>query len=677
MTEMGTHEQKTWWEFTRARQDRLQLDLQWYVQNSWYLGDTDVFFDERGGSGAEVYRVSYSRPRSQRVRPINWIGKAVDIRVAKQMKAEPTLDCAPASAESKDILSARAARDWLRSLWSRERLGARRRTLYINRIVTGNSFAKVFFDSELGPKKKTKVPCEMCEGESKLVVDGFDLPCPTCNGKGFIEDKETPRGDVGIEFIPPWDIYPAPNARSIETSPYIFHAYRISEDEARERYEIDGDLSPSSSLEEGDSQFSRWARQNRVADQESSDIYVLERYDRPAFGSKKPRLSILVGNQLVHPKPGSKEAEDGVGVEMKEEYGRIPIYHFRDRPAAENFWARGNVMDMISANDTVNRARANLHRHITTLAYVKWLVEKGSVSKNAINNEVGEIIEYNGVNPPRQQSPAAMPEYIMRAMADEKEAVFELAGVSRLDRGDIPPNVEAAEAFQVLIEQSDTIHGPISIEDEDVWRDIGLAAIKCAVANYDKSDDILVKTVGPGGEVEARALRSADLAGELDVRVEVGSAVVHSLALRRAQALQWYEAGLITAPEARRMSEFGIIGGEEDKEVRLQEASAMGENEDIEHGLPHETQAGVDDHKVHARVHRLAAVAAKVKGDIFAMQKFADAAIAHDQELSQIQDPESAGDGGGGGKGAEPPPPPFDATTPAQQQGAGAPDGVM
>lgn len=649
-------EQRIWWEWSEARRDRSRFDLSWFVQYAWYGGETDVFFDSTR-RGSEVYRVNSRAERSKRVRPINLIGHAIDILVSKHMKPQPIFDAAPASSDQGDIMKARASRDWLRWFYRRERVSSRRHRLMLDRAITGNGFAKVFYDPFKGPLTDKEEKCPACIGgmvdvESLAARQGMtagDLgldpyqPCPMCQGKGTRVVGRAPIGDVSIKFPSPWEIYVPPEAQDMETTPSIFHAFKISRADAAARYGVDADkLNPSSFLEEGDSDFARLAASNRTASIGDEDIYVIEKHERPPVGTEHPLTTIVVGDQIVWPREGMKEREEGRGVASETPHGRIPFFHFRFRVKPGEFFARGRVLDVISANDTVNRGRHSLDMHIRKMAQAKWVAEKGSISNKTITNEEGEVIEYTGVNAPRQISPAPMPEYVRQTIVDEEKRVYENLGISEIERGTTPPNVEAAEAFAVLIEQSETSHGPVYTLDADNWEQIGRSAVLCAIANYEDDQKRLVRVVGPGGGYEAKMLAKADLTGDVDIHVELGGKTSQSLALRRADVLRFAQAGLMDPKRAMELSEFGQVGGEFNDEARLQESVACQENDDITEGkAPHQMTVGLDDHEIHTRIHRNAALNARIAGNVELAAMLTQAAIEHEQAM--MPPPEQGG----------------------------------
>lgn len=87
----------------------------------------------------------------------------------------------------------------------------------------------------------------------------------------------------------------------------------------------------------------------------------------------------------------------------------------------------------------------------------------------------------------------------------------------------------------------------------------------------------------------------------------------------------------MTPIEARGYLEWGAILGEDSSDQRLQESAAAAENMAISSGAMHQQlmMLGADDHDVHLRCHRRAAVEAKIEGNYQLAAAYDAAALDH------------------------------------------------
>jgi len=671
-------------EFTAARTLRLPKDYEWWVAWQWYHGNTTVFFDASATRAeGQVYQVTYNR-RHRRTRPINFIGRTIDLVVAKHMRARPIFDARAATQDEHDRLAARAMRDLARHIWLQSKLTSRRRDLFLDRALTGNGFVKEYYDATIPPFTDDIRPCPTCAGAGQMPMppelgqqmmmmgQPASVPCSDCDGAGQKNMGRKPLGDAVVKPVSPWEIWPLKGVKKIEDG--CFHAFRLSKESAAAQYKLDPEtLKSTPEMREGESQFAKFARQQTISsdDVNKDMVWVIEKWLPPLPNSERPRITIVVGNQLVYPAPGSLGWESGWG-ETKEKLGRIPIHHFRLRPCAEEFWSAGLAMDMIACNDFINRARNNFHRHMMTMAYVKWLVEKGTIDKDAITDEVGEVIEFTGTEAPRQQQPAAMPEFYVRLVEQEEENIPKLAGLQEIDQGKAPPNVEAFQALHFLAEQSETVHGPIMLEDEENWREIARTACIIAIQNYNPADIRITRVAGGATKLEVQALMSSDILDTVDVVCEIGSALAHSPALRQEQVFRAVELGMLPPDRGMQLMEWGIILGEDSADDhRIQESVAAAENAAMQGGLAqHIVLQQSHDHAVHIRCHRRAALEAQLMGNLQLAEELDQACLQHALAMAPQPPPSSPP----GSPGPQPPGTanvPFDSARPGGDHGDG------
>lgn len=671
-----------WIEFEEARTERLPKDYEWWVANRWYNGDTDVFLDRRSG---QIYRPPAGKKRHRRNLPLNLTGHTIDLLVAKQMRARPTFDAGPGSfLDDMDRLAARGARTVMRFLWDKNELTAERRSLFLNRNTTGNAFLKVVWDRYWSPFYRDVKPCQACGGTGQMPMPpeyqaqmammqqqaammGQQLPpppqmppCSMCKGQGQIDNGRKPLGDVRITSVSPWEVWPIAGAKSILDGAY--HAFPMLREDASAKYAIPlEELQPASAMmDETSSDFVRLSRMGRIAEKhDENHVWVIERWLPPLAGSETPRVTVGVGNQIVWPRPGTPDFEQGWTIEGVPPYRRVPIFHFRLRPVAEQFWSNGIVLDMIAANDFVNRTRASFHRHQQTMAYTKWFYEEGSIDPDSLTAEEGEAVAFRSAEPPTQRSPASMPQFYVNIFEMEMQHIPRLAGLQDIDQGKAPPNIEAYQALHFLAEQSETVHGPVYLEDERQWRAVASAALQCAVSKYEPTLERLKRIGGGASLAEMEALLNSELSDSVDVRVEIGSALAHSPALRNAQVIELVGSGILTPQEVRQrgLLDFGISTPDEIDDRRQQEAVAVRENQQIAQGAPHQQMILMvsQDHQVHLECHRRAALEAQMRNDMQVAMAFEQAATEHMQLMQQQMAPQPAPQGGGGAGGGQPP----------------------
>lgn len=627
----------------QRRTERMDFDYRWWTAYDWYKGRTSHFYipGPPGRAGRIVER-TYMNQKQTKSKPLNLFAHAIDLVIAKQMKARPVPTCKPGP-NPRNRMQARAVKSLLLHLFTRNQLVKRRRELLLARALTGNAFVKVYFDplSTIGPFVDNMQSCPACYGQGKLPLppevqaqnqqlaqmaqmSGMPPPpapppCSTCQGKGKVNantlDPSQPTrralGEVRIEIIPPWQVYPINSKGRIEDG--VYHSFMLTKDECQARWGNLPTFDPATlkaygEWEEGKSHFEQQRDVQLIAEQEPNKVRVIEVWEPPAPGTECPILTIVVGNQIVVPRGA-----------VKERYHRVPWFHFRLRPMDEAFFAETYSIDMIDANDSVNRSRNNFDRHEALMAVAKWMVQIGSVDKKQLTNRVAEIVDYRGEKP-TIQSGTPMPDWLFRKYEDEGNKVFSLAGLQDIDRGIPPPNVEAHSALFFLAEQSEQIHGPVLVDDEATWTEIYETSFICAQTNYGEDEKRWMSLVGDPHQLEVKAIKEPDLVQSSGITCEIGGALVQSTALRQAALFEGETSGLFTRAgisgrDVVRAAEFGNLVGEDFTDHQQQDELAQYENEMLANpGYFHEATS-MHDHDVHIACHRVAAAIAAAEGN--------------------------------------------------------------
>lgn len=117
-----------------------------------------------------------------------------------------------------------------------------------------------------------------------------------------------------------------------------------------------------------------------------------------------------------------------------------PILGFYGQGLAEILMYR-----QFDINRTINRIQKCIHRMANSVIFL----ERGSkVDKNAITNEVGQIIEYSGKAPEARQFPSVPPE-LFRHLQWLIDKAYEEVGLSGLSaRSELPPGIESRVAMR-------------------------------------------------------------------------------------------------------------------------------------------------------------------------------------------------------------------------------------
>lgn len=672
-----------WQKFTECRSNRYYEDRPWLVYYRWLAGSTDLFWDPHGGSGGDgvVQRLLPRSSFERRSLPINYVRTITERHVAKQMKPRDIIEAFPAGDDEHDRQLARGARSLLRHHWHEQEITEKKRAVFTDRTTVGNGFMKVRFDpyKQSGPHEEVPVyeDCDMCEGSGMALnaveseplsmlnqalageAPQLSTTCPRCDGQGQIVSHYKTRalGDICVDHVRPNAIYVNPSATSMDDVQTLFHAYKIPKRLAAERFGMDAkEIRQAETMMFELSQGGFYGPGQKIGTQEYNDdvdeeIWFIEQWQPPLPGEQQPRLIIMAGDRIVWPLPKHEpevEILPDMSARVPERYGQIPFVHFRYQVVPGHFWGQGLVRELISSNQWINQARHNFKRHMDMHAYIKTYVQAGTVAEDALTNRHGEIVEYEGSTPPTQGRLSTMPEFYRSMVPDEYNHMNDVAGLTEVDQGRAPPNIESGEALALLLESSEQSIAPMLIEDRAQYRRLGRMVLQCCRANYG-SERRYMRILGDTRTYETQLLTGESYDENAVVEFQSVAPTANSKALAQAQLLNAIQSGIFdddpeTRREAIRKLEFGVVPGEVENEVQQQQALASRENDRLreaaEGGMPFdhgaESLQGIVDHKVHIKIHRTACVAALSRGDLDLAQALQQAVLFHEAQLAQV-----------------------------------------
>jgi hypothetical protein len=112
---------------------------------------------------------------------------------------------------------------------------------------------------------------------------------------------------------------------------------------------------------------------------------------------------------------------------------RFPFVVYSRQAPALGFWATGLAEELQGIQLELNILLEKIKRSFHLLAVGHWLVDKGGkINKTKIDNDIGSIIEFQGVKPDFI-TPDPVPEAVFAHIDRLKNAAYELTGISQLE----------------------------------------------------------------------------------------------------------------------------------------------------------------------------------------------------------------------------------------------------
>ena len=502
-------------QYNACKQDRIVFERQWYINVAFYFGKQYVQWAP--GVNNNLTRL-YEPPAPRwRVRLItNKIKPIVRREIAKFTKEKPQFYALPASSEDADVAAAKAAESIAMFQLDQTKFNARIRQVAFWESLCGTAFIKDSYNASTNQSQ--------------------------------------------IEALSPFHIY-VPNLQEIEieNQPYVIHSTGMLPDLVEDRYGVR--LTPDSF---GSGATLEQKMFNSVSGtQKNNLVQVKEMWVKPCRKYPEGAVITWASEQILY-----------VHTPWPYSHGEYPFTKFDHVPTGR-FYGGSVVDDLIPLQKEYNRSRSQIIEAKNRTSKPQLLAARGSINPNKVTSEPGLIIEYTpGFPAPSPLQPVSLPSYVIQEQDRLDKDIMDVSAQGEIAKGDTPPGIEAASAIAYLQEESDSIFGPTLTNMEEGVEKIGQHLLSHAKDFWDEKRKVTV--VGANKAAEVHYFSMADIDGEIDLRVEAGSAMPRSLAAKQAFLFQLVDRGL---PLDRAMKYLNMAeSGKLYEEIHIDEQQVDREN---------------------------------------------------------------------------------------------------
>lgn len=543
---------ETW--YKDCKNQRVTTERQWYMNMAFYFGRQNVRLMNTQSTGSS-FKLYTPKAPPWRVRlVINKTRGYIRTELAKVTAQRPRFFVVPATGEDEDLVAARVSEQIFDSVYSNYNVKRVVRQAEWWNLVCGNAFIKNYWDS------------------------------------GAVDKASNQKGDFVIEHVTPFHVYvPSLTTEELELQPYLIHSMTKSMEWANNSFpHLKGKLTANAS---GTNDILDAGFLNIIGarTKPSNEVLVLETWIKPG-NSMFPNggLVTLVGGQVAQ-----------VIEKFPYEHGMYPFSKL-DNVESGKFYTTSIIEDIIPLQREYNRTRSQIIEAKNLMSKPKLLAPKGSVDAKQITSEPGQVIFYiPGFNPPTPLALQPLPQYVLQEVTQLQQDMDDMSGQHEISRGQNPSQVTAATALSFLKEQDDTrLSGTIESLENAIEK-LGKQVLSNAVQFW--TTERVIRIVGRDQSFDAQRYKASDLGGNLDVRVEAGSALPQSKAAKQAFVMDLLKMGLIPQDKGLEMLDIGGIEKVyEDYLVDVRQAQR--ENQRMLMGqelLPND----FDNHQLHIEVH--------------------------------------------------------------------------
>lgn len=562
-------------EEVRAQANRVSHEGIWMTNIAYLLGFDSVYYDPTqrqfrplsDTAGSSQY-ISRSRIHSNIILP------DVQNRLARMLKNPPKYDVRPESMEEEDKEAARLGIEVINMVWDKQSVNRKRIDLGMWLMQCGHAYVKVSYDDDLG---------------DPLPAIGND------QSPGF-------EGDIRIDVVSAFECFPDPLAKTFDECGYFTQAKVRKLEYFRQRYDL-GYLVK----EEG-----AWL----LSAQYEMRINTLNSTGTSSSGTSEQMKNAAIEMNYYEKRskkyPGGRHIIVANGVVLKNDVlpcGEIPFAKFDDVVVGGKYYSESLITHARPIVDQYNRLLQKRAQWENKLLAGKYIAAKGhGLIQEALNNQSGEVVEYNPVPnaaPPGAMSIPVMPEYAYTSTNDLENKVHNIFGLSEVSRGQLPSASIPAIGIQLLLEQDETRVG-IEVESHEYsWARVGQLILKYADKCYVTNRKL--KTKGRGLSYKVTEFDGKSLRGNFDCIVIRGSTVPNSKVINRQEIINLWQQGLMGAPqdpavvqEVLGKLEYGEVGSVW-KKYHIDMTQIQDSIEEIEEELKPEVNK-LDNHMLHLMV---------------------------------------------------------------------------
>lgn len=521
--------------FNTARTARLQFERQWYMNLAFYFGKQYAQWATSAlDSSGVVTETSYSKLYEPAVPPwrvrfiCNKIRPIIRGELAKITKEKPRGYVLPASTDESDLTGARAAQMISEFLW---------RELMMNRVVRRAEFWNLICGTS-------------------FVKDWYDKNAMDTTGV---------KGSIMAEPFTPFHILvPDLQEEELENQPYVIHVMAKDPDWVAKNYkDKNGEpikVSPDAGQSGGGILEQKFLSALGVQKAQTGKamVSVKEAWIKPNAKFKDGAVIIWANDKILFQKEG-----------FLYKHKQYPFTKLEHIPTGR-FYGDSTIVDLMSLQKEYNRTRSQIMEAKNRMSKPQLLAVKGSVDPNRVTSEPGLIIFYTpGFAAPTPLQLQNLPSYVVDEISRIQRDMDDVASQHEITKGSVPPGVTAATAISFLQEQDDSkLAWTVSNLEESVER-IGKHFLSHVSQFWDA--ERTVRVTGVNGQVEAFQFHKNSISGNIDFKIEAGSATPVSRAAKQAFIMELMKNGYIDGPTGLKyldMSETGRMYEELQRDSR-------------------------------------------------------------------------------------------------------------
>lgn len=550
--------------FTWLKSGRQPLENQWKLNLAFYKGKQYSYYNKFARRIESLPVEDGEKPR-YRVRLVNnQIITGSNSLLAKLTKTKPEFYAEPGSGTDSDIKASEVAQNLLEYWWTDLDLDNRLEEALLWSIIAGQGYWKITWDAQAGKAMRFTL-----DPSGKPITDDTlkDLFTSELQKVGVQpQEKVVYLGDLRIESISPFDVFIDPTAKVFDDAKYVFCQHHLSPDEVKARWKVDVPPDSITTLPE-----STLPMANASDARQPDTVRVIIAYFKPQPVLPNGRYVVFTKNQIL---------ED---TKWPYPFNDLPIVKYAGFRIPGSTYDSSIVEHAIPLQKDLNRTISQIIEYKNLTVKPRVWAPTGSITTR-LTSEPGALYEYNpiGDHKPEVETLPSMPPYVFDHLNNIKAALNDVFGLTQVSEGQLPPNVEAGIAIDLLQEMSTDRLAPMIKLMEVSLAKAGQLMLGLAQQYY--IEPRIVKINGPsGGSIQAKRFSQADIDGGITIRVRTGSALPRTRAGKQALIMSMVDKGIMPPDQAYKHLDLGDMAGVA-SQLRSDEDQALREHDKLING---------------------------------------------------------------------------------------------
>lgn len=531
----------------KRRRSRQEID--WRLNLAYFRGNQYVYWNPGAKRIESVPTEDGEKPR-YRVRIVaNQIGPGSQSLISKIIKTKPIFGATPGQVGDNAVKAAEFAETLLEAWWRDLNLASKYEEAVQWSIQAGSGYWLVMWDPFanksmrflLDPTGKP-ITDEALEAEFRAQLEEAGIEA---------QEKVVYLGDLRVEVMSPFHVWGDPTAKESAEWKWVITQHNLDPDDVYARY--GKPLAPDAVAANPDQTLPMGNSEN-AGEMNVVKVFQLFHVPTPAMPN---------GRWVVWSESGGKQILKDSAWPWPE-MTRLPLVQFKGIKVPG--MAEGDAITTHARpiQKQLNRVLSQITEFFNLSVKPQWMVPVNSLTKTRLTNEPGAAFQYNpvaagagGALKPEQVEVPGLPPWVFQFLENITGQLQYVYGLTDVTEGTLPPNLEAADAIDLLQEMATDRFAPAIEANERSLARAGQILLELAQQYY--SEPRLLQIRGFGGAGSVKQFTRADFGGDITVHVEAGSSLPKTRAARRQQIEKWISMGLLDPKKAWRYYDLADI----------------------------------------------------------------------------------------------------------------------